>query len=284
MSSARFPRLVAFSAPLLRCHARSVPSLSSSMASLAAPPTPTGTCRIAVCQLLCCSDKAVNVETATAAIREAAANKANIVVLPECWNSPYATDKFPEYAEPIPARKSELDPVRHLSSAALSKVARETGVYLVGGESLRWQNLRRRSKGQVETSCCLSSNSCVRTCAVCCRCICLVQAPSRSGTNPAAASTTRASPTGPTEKCWPCTARCTSLTSTSPAASPSASPILYLLAGEVTSGTSPVCPGRARLCGDTFCPIHPRQASTPLPSSFLGSCDVHEWPTRCCCL
>ncbi len=31
-----------------------------------------------------------------------AASKSDIVVLPEVWNSPYATQSFPVYAEPIP--------------------------------------------------------------------------------------------------------------------------------------------------------------------------------------
>lgn len=140
----RFARSLLFSAavsrrirsvvPVLSTVPRRVRPLSATMTSLASPPAPSGTCRVAVCQLLCGSDKTANLETATAAIREAARNKANIVVLPECWNSPYATDKFPEYAEPVPKRMSELDPARHVSSAAMSAVARETGVYLVGGE------------------------------------------------------------------------------------------------------------------------------------------------------
>lgn len=119
------------------------------MTSLASPPAPSGTCRVAVCQLLCGSDKTANLETATAAIREAARNKANIVVLPECWNSPYATDKFPEYAEPVPKRMSELDPARHVSSAAMSAVARETGVYLVGGSIPE----RDEASGRVYNTC-----------------------------------------------------------------------------------------------------------------------------------
>ena len=35
-------------------------------------------------------------------IDEAAAKLAQIVVLPECFNSPYGTNFFPEFAEEIP--------------------------------------------------------------------------------------------------------------------------------------------------------------------------------------
>jgi predicted amidohydrolase len=35
-------------------------------------------------------------------IREAAAEKAQVIVLPECFNSPFGTKFFPEYAEEIP--------------------------------------------------------------------------------------------------------------------------------------------------------------------------------------
>jgi len=35
-------------------------------------------------------------------IREAAAEKAQVIVLPECFNSPCGTKFFPEYAEEIP--------------------------------------------------------------------------------------------------------------------------------------------------------------------------------------
>lgn len=44
------------------------------------------TCRVALCQLLVGADKAANLVAATNAIAEAAANKANIIALPECFN------------------------------------------------------------------------------------------------------------------------------------------------------------------------------------------------------
>jgi omega-amidase len=89
--------------------------------------------RVALCQLLCGADKLKNLETAVAAIAKAAANKAQIVALPECFNAPYATDQFPVYAEPIPANKASINPEKHISCAALSKAAAEHGIYLIGG-------------------------------------------------------------------------------------------------------------------------------------------------------
>ena len=47
--------------------------------------------------------------------------------------SPYATDQFPIYAEPIPACKRDLDPKIHISSSALSEAAARHGIFLIGG-------------------------------------------------------------------------------------------------------------------------------------------------------
>ena len=92
------------------------------------------TVRVALCQLLAGGDKLRNLEAAAAAVAEAASHGAKIIALPECFNSPYATDQFPLFAEPIPATRAELDPSRHPSSAALSAAAAAHGVYLIGGE------------------------------------------------------------------------------------------------------------------------------------------------------
>lgn len=53
-----------------------------------------------------------------------AKERAKIVVLPECFNSPYRTDAFGEYAEPIP---------NGFTSMAMSKVAQECDIFLVAG-------------------------------------------------------------------------------------------------------------------------------------------------------
>jgi omega-amidase len=62
---------------------------------------------------------------------KAASNGAKIVVLPECFNSPYGTSYFPTYAEtllPSPPTQSQ-SPSFH----ALSSLARESSTYLIGG-------------------------------------------------------------------------------------------------------------------------------------------------------
>ncbi|ESK88412.1 nitrilase family protein [Moniliophthora roreri MCA 2997] len=66
----------------------------------------------------------------------AAAKKPDLIVLPECFNSPYGHVHFPVYAEKIAfvpgqlynVQKSESESVKMLSS-----VAKETGSWLIGG-------------------------------------------------------------------------------------------------------------------------------------------------------
>lgn len=59
--------------------------------------------RIALCQMAVGVDKSLNISRASAALVSAAVEKkSNFVVLPECWNCPYSTNVFAEYAEYIP--------------------------------------------------------------------------------------------------------------------------------------------------------------------------------------
>lgn len=87
--------------------------------------------RIACIQLASGADKAANLSHARQKILEAASHGADVVVLPECFNSPYGCDYFPSYAEQL--RPLPPPPDRSPSFAALSAAAREAGVYLVGG-------------------------------------------------------------------------------------------------------------------------------------------------------
>ncbi|MBN3289601.1 NIT2 amidase, partial [Polypterus senegalus] len=79
--------------------------------------------RIGLIQLMVSSAKLENLNRATKLVKEAAEQKAKVVVLPECFNSPYGTKFFPEYAEKIPGETSQV----------LSEAAKECGIYLVGG-------------------------------------------------------------------------------------------------------------------------------------------------------
>jgi len=87
--------------------------------------------KLALVQLATGSDKAANLSHARSKVLEASRNGANLIVLPECFNSPYGTQFFPKYAEqllPSPPSK-EQSPSFH----ALSALAAESKTYLLGG-------------------------------------------------------------------------------------------------------------------------------------------------------
>lgn len=87
----------------------------------------TSSLRLALVQLAVGAQKAVNLSHARSKVMEAAKTGANIVVLPECFNSPYGTKYFGQYAEEINTDKPS-DSIR-----ALSEMARDSKVFLVGG-------------------------------------------------------------------------------------------------------------------------------------------------------
>uniref|UniRef100_A0A8C6Z463 omega-amidase n=1 Tax=Nothoprocta perdicaria TaxID=30464 RepID=A0A8C6Z463_NOTPE len=78
--------------------------------------------RLALIQLQVSTVKADNLQRACGMVKEASAKGAKVVALPECFNSPYGTHYFKEYAEKIPGE----------STQKLSEVAKECNVYLVG--------------------------------------------------------------------------------------------------------------------------------------------------------
>lgn len=80
--------------------------------------------KVALLQLKVTADKAANIANAEKKIIEAAGNGAQLIVLPECWNSPYAVTAFPQYAEPIPGGET---------SAFLKNIALKTKTFLIGG-------------------------------------------------------------------------------------------------------------------------------------------------------
>ncbi|XP_072938162.1 omega-amidase NIT2 isoform X3 [Epargyreus clarus] len=80
--------------------------------------------KIALVQLSVGPDKAKNIAAAVNEIHKAKQNGAHLVALPECFNSPYGTKYFEEYAEEVPAGDT---------SRALSRAAAEAGVCVVGG-------------------------------------------------------------------------------------------------------------------------------------------------------
>ena len=82
--------------------------------------------RLALVQLAVTANKSQNLSRAATKVKEAVdKHKAQLVALPECFSSPYGTKSFPEYAEPVPDGPS---------CKALSDIAKENKVYLVGGK------------------------------------------------------------------------------------------------------------------------------------------------------
>ncbi|GAA5904050.1 hypothetical protein JCM6882_003812 [Rhodosporidiobolus microsporus] len=89
------------------------------------------------------SDKSKNVQHALEKIGEAVkggeeGRKPDLVVLPEIFNSPYATNKFRQYAERIgwtPETKDSfvVEETESESVRLLSQAAKEHGVWLIGG-------------------------------------------------------------------------------------------------------------------------------------------------------
>ncbi|XP_072034419.1 omega-amidase NIT2-like [Amphiura filiformis] len=79
--------------------------------------------RLALIQMAVGANKAENLQKAAQLIKTATKEGANIVALPECFNSPYGTSYFAEYAEKIPGP----------SSTTLAEAAKENSVFLVGG-------------------------------------------------------------------------------------------------------------------------------------------------------
>lgn len=80
--------------------------------------------RISLCQMKVEDDKDKNIKKAVGMIEESAKNKAQMVILPEMFNCPYDTSKFSKYAEMA---------VRGNTISAVSKAAKENGVYVVAG-------------------------------------------------------------------------------------------------------------------------------------------------------
>lgn len=79
--------------------------------------------RLALVQLSVGSSKTDNLTRASRLIKEAASKGAKVVALPECFNSPYGTSYFPEYAEKIPGPTTDV----------LVKAAKDNNIFLIGG-------------------------------------------------------------------------------------------------------------------------------------------------------
>ena len=79
--------------------------------------------KIGLCQMMVTTDKENNLQKAESMVRQAAAQGAQLVMLPEMFQCPYANRYFPEYAEEGMGE----------SYHRLSAMARDNGITLVGG-------------------------------------------------------------------------------------------------------------------------------------------------------
>jgi predicted amidohydrolase len=79
--------------------------------------------KLALCQMQVVEDKNDNVAHALDMIKKAA-QKADIIILPEMWNCPYQTELFPLYAE-------QMDNSPTLN--AISNAAKREGTYILAG-------------------------------------------------------------------------------------------------------------------------------------------------------
>ncbi|KAL3776129.1 hypothetical protein HJC23_011451 [Cyclotella cryptica] len=96
--------------------------------------------RVALLQFHVTYDKLQNIATARESILKARDSGARLCVLPECWNSPYATAAFPDYAEKLPDVGDEDGAFASFdngeygpSSRMLAEMAKSTSMYIVGG-------------------------------------------------------------------------------------------------------------------------------------------------------
>ncbi|OLY78147.1 Omega-amidase NIT2 [Smittium mucronatum] len=99
--------------------------------------------RMALIQLKVGSNKVLNISNARSMVLKASKEGANVVVLPECFNTPYGTAYFNDYAEEI--NSSEMGP----TTLALSKMAKDAKVFLVGGSIPE----RAADSGQIYNTC-----------------------------------------------------------------------------------------------------------------------------------
>jgi omega-amidase len=88
--------------------------------------------RVALLQFHVSYDKSQNIVTARQYITKAREAGARLCVLPECWNSPYATAAFGEYSENLP-KVGDGEGYWGPSTQMLVEMAKSSNMYIVGG-------------------------------------------------------------------------------------------------------------------------------------------------------
>ncbi|GKV03666.1 hypothetical protein SLEP1_g15932 [Rubroshorea leprosula] len=120
------------------------PEKARSPPAVPLPTPPVTKFKIGLCQLSVTPDKERNIAHARKAIEDAAGKGAQLVLLPEIWNSPYSNDSFPVYAEDIDA-KGDASP----STAMLSEVSHRLKITIVGG------SIPERCGDKLYNTCCV---------------------------------------------------------------------------------------------------------------------------------
>jgi omega-amidase len=107
------------------------PRMTSTVLTPAPGPASPGLTRIALCQMPVSANKAKNLLTAQSYLGKAAETGAKLAILPECFNCPYDTSKFAEYAEKVGEVGDGSGSSRTVEM--LCAAARDSGMYIIGG-------------------------------------------------------------------------------------------------------------------------------------------------------
>lgn len=106
---------------------------------------------IALCQIKTGDNKDKNLERAREMILESANNGADLIVLPEMFNTPYQKDFMLKDQEPIDPKHPKAKTAKFLS-----EIAKETGKYIIGGsisETLPENNPEMEPTSKVYNTC-----------------------------------------------------------------------------------------------------------------------------------
>ena len=141
-------------------------SSSSSPSSFFPDKKDSSTLRVALCQFHVTDNKNTNEDTARRYLSQAKEKGARMAVLPEIWNSPYATSAFPEYAERLPDigdglssgeggegnGDSPKSKSKWSSSASrlLMKAAKDLDMWIVGGSVPEKVTITNKETGKEE--------------------------------------------------------------------------------------------------------------------------------------
>jgi omega-amidase len=105
---------------------------SSSSSLKMSSSTDASSWRVALCQFPVTHTKEINHATVKEYLQKAKEQGAQMAVLPEIWNSPYATAAFPEYAEKMPDI-GDKSCGESPSSELLKNLSKEHSIWIVGG-------------------------------------------------------------------------------------------------------------------------------------------------------